>query len=58
MSDSVQSHRWQPNRLPRPWDSPGKNTGDETGAQKGGTFPKLLRAMTDTWKFGPQVHAL
>ena len=20
-------HRWQPNRLPRPWDSPGKNTG-------------------------------
>ena len=27
MSDSVQPHRWQPNRLPRPWDSPGKNTG-------------------------------
>ena len=27
MSDSVQSHRWQPTRLPRPWDSPGKNTG-------------------------------
>ena len=21
------SHRWQPPRLPRPWDSPGKNTG-------------------------------
>ena len=21
------SHRWQPTRLPRPWDSPGKNTG-------------------------------
>ena len=21
------SHRWQPARLPRPWDSPGKNTG-------------------------------
>ena len=20
-------HRWQPHRLPRPWDSPGKNTG-------------------------------
>ena len=20
-------HRWQPTRLPRPWDSPGKNTG-------------------------------
>ena len=27
MSDSVWPHRWQPTRLPRPWDSPGKNTG-------------------------------
>ena len=27
MSDSVQTHRWKPSRLPRPWDSPGKNTG-------------------------------
>ena len=27
MSDSVRLHRWQPTRLPRPWDSPGKNTG-------------------------------
>ena len=27
MSDSVQPQRWQPTRLPRPWDSPGKNTG-------------------------------
>ena len=26
MSDSVQSHRRQPTRLPRPWDSPGKYT--------------------------------
>ena len=25
--DSVQPHRRQPTRLPRPWDSPGKNTG-------------------------------
>ena len=24
---SVRPHRWQPARLPRPWDSPGKNTG-------------------------------
>ena len=23
----MQPHRWQPNRLSRPWDSPGKNTG-------------------------------
>ena len=27
MSDSVRLHRWQPTRLPSPWDSPGKNTG-------------------------------
>ena len=27
MSDPVRSHRPQPPRLPRPWDSPGKNTG-------------------------------
>ena len=27
MPDSVQPHRRQPTRLPRPWDSPGKNTG-------------------------------
>ena len=26
VSDSVQPHRWQPTRLPYPWDSPGKNT--------------------------------
>ena len=26
MSDPVRPHRWQPTRLPRPWDSP-KNTG-------------------------------
>ena len=27
MSDSVRPHRRQHTRLPRPWDSPGKNTG-------------------------------
>ena len=27
MSDSVRPHRQQPTSLPRPWDSPGKNTG-------------------------------
>ena len=26
-SDSVRPHRRQPTRLPRPWDSPGQNTG-------------------------------
>ena len=24
---TMQPHRWQPTWLPRPWDSPGKNTG-------------------------------
>ena len=37
MSDSVRPHRWQPTRLPRPWDSPSKNTG------VGGLF--LLQCM-------------
>ena len=27
MSDSVQPHRWQPIRFPRPWNFPGKSTG-------------------------------
>ena len=27
MSDSVRPHKLQPTKLPRPWDSPGKNTG-------------------------------
>ena len=27
MSDSVRPQRWQSTRLPRPWDSPGKDTG-------------------------------
>ena len=24
---NLKDHRWKPTRLPRPWDSPGKNTG-------------------------------
>ena len=28
MSDSVRPHRRRPTRLPHPWDSPGKNTGE------------------------------
>ena len=27
VSNSMRPHRWQPTRLPRPWDSLGKNTG-------------------------------
>ena len=26
VSDSLRPHKWKPTRLPRPWDSPGKNT--------------------------------
>ena len=29
MSDSMRPHRRKPTRLPRPWDSPGKNTGKD-----------------------------
>ena len=27
MSEPLRPHRWQPTRLPCPWDSPGENTG-------------------------------
>ena len=27
LNHHLHKHRWQPTRLPRPWDSPGKNTG-------------------------------
>ena len=48
MSDSLRPHRRHPTRLPRPWDSPGKNTG------VGCHF--LLQCMEvkseDTWHIG------
>ena len=46
MSDSVRPHRWQPTRLPHPWDSPGKNTGSqqtvENSSRDGNTRPFYL----------------
>ena len=39
VSDSVQPRRWQPTRLPCPWDSPGKNTGVGCYFLLQGTFP-------------------
>ena len=36
MPDSVRPHRWQPTRLPCPWDSPGKNTENSIKPQKNG----------------------
>ena len=38
MSDSVGPHRRQPTRLPRPWDSPGRNTGVSTIPFSRGSF--------------------
>ena len=54
VSDPVRPHRRQPTRLPRPWDSPGKNTG------MGCHFPlhlllvecKLVQPLWEiVWKF-------
>ena len=42
MSDSVQPHRRQPTRLPRPWDSPGKNTG------VGGHFLQCMKVKSES----------
>ena len=41
-SDSVQSHKWQPTRLPCPWDSPGKNTGVGVLHSSGEAFPSPM----------------
>ena len=42
MSNSVRPHRRQPTKLPRPWDSPDKNT--EVGCHF------LLQCITEKWK--------
>ena len=47
MSDSVRPHRWQCTRLPRPRDSPGKNTG------VGCHF--LLQCMKEKWKWSRSI---
>ena len=47
MSDSVRPHRQQPNRLPHPWDSPGKNTG-------AGSFPSPMHE-SEKWKWSRSV---
>ena len=46
LSDSVRPHRRQPTRLPRPWDSPGKNTG--VGCH-------FLQCMSEKWKWSRSV---
>ena len=50
MADSVRPHRRQPTRLPRPWDSPGKNAGvgchclllRRSQQSKSGSDPRVL----------------
>ena len=39
LDSRVRPHRWQPTRLPCPWDSPGKNTGVGCHALLQGIFP-------------------
>ena len=45
-SDSVRPHRRQPTRLPRPWDSPGKNTG------------VVAISFSNAWKWKVKVKSL
>ena len=52
MSDSVQPHRRQPTRLPRPWDSPGKNSG--VGCHFLLQCRKVKRE-SEKWKLGRSV---
>ena len=48
VSDSMRPHRQQPTRLPRPWDSPGKNTGVFL------PFPSPMHE-SETWKWSHSV---
>ena len=68
MSDSVWPHRWQPTRLCRPWDSPGKNTGVgchfllqcmkvESESEVAQSCPTLLDPM-DCSPPGSSVHGI
>ena len=48
MSDSLWPHRWQPTRLPRPWDSPSKNN------WSGLPFPSPIHEK-EKWKWSCSV---
>ena len=61
-------HRWQPTRLPRPWDSPGKNTGVgchcllqcmkvKSESEVAQSCPTLSNPM-DCSPPGPSVHGI
>ena len=55
MSDSVRPHRWQPTRLPRPWDSPGKNT-IHTTIYKIGNNKDLLYSMGSSTQYSVIIY--
>ena len=67
MSDSVRPHRQQPTRLPRPWDSPGKNlewvaisfsnASVKSGSEVAESFPTLSDPM-DCVPPGSSVHGI
>ena len=50
VSDSVRPHRRQPTRLPRPWDSPGKNTG-----VSGHFLLQCMEVRSEKWKWSRSV---
>ena len=50
MSNSAWPHRWQPIRLPRPWDSPGKNTG--VGCH---FLLPCMKVKSEKWKWSRSV---
>ena len=53
VSNSLRPHRWQPTRLPRRWDSPGKNTGVSPHGlhtfKSSGRFCMCLASLADTF---------
>ena len=57
MSDPVRPHRRQPTRLPRPWDSPGKNTGVGRHFLLQGSFP-TQGSNTDLLHFRQTLYRL
>ena len=50
VSNSVGPHRWQPTRLHRPWDSPGKNTG--VGCH---FLLQCMKVKSEKWKWSCSV---
>ena len=46
-TDSVRPHRWQPTRLPLPWNSPGKNTAVQSGLYARGEREPVI--VLESW---------